>query len=85
MTSVDVESLRSFLDGLKPQLEWARLAHGVESELDRQMARQFNVLDYVRTSELGLSKIIADLLNPNATHGQGTLFLDVLLRGLKHG
>ena len=85
MTSVDVESLRGFLDGLKPQLEWARLARGVESELDRRMARQFNVLDYVRTSELGLSKVIADLLNPNATHGQGTLFLDVLLRGLKHG
>ena len=80
MTGVDVESLRGFLDGLQPQLEWARK---VESELDRRMARRFNVLDYIRTSELGLSKIIADLLNPSAAHGQGVLFLDLLLRGLK--
>lgn len=80
MTSVDVESLRGFLDGLKPQLEWARK---VESELDRRMARRFNVLDYISTSELGLSRVIADLLNPNAAHGQGVLFLDLLLRGLK--
>ena len=71
MTGVDAESLRGFLDGLRPQLEWARK---VESELDRRMARRFNVLDYIRTSELGLSKIIADLLNPNAAHGQGVLF-----------
>lgn len=81
MKSVDAESLRGFLDGLRPQLE---LARKVESELDRRMARRFNVLDYISTSELGLSRVIADLLNPNAGHGQGTLFLDVLLRGLKH-
>ena len=80
MTGVDAESLRGFLDGLRPQLE---LARKVESELDRRMARRFNVLDYIRTSELGLSKIIADLLNPSAAHGQGVLFLDLLLRGLK--
>ena len=80
MKGVDAESLRGFLDGLRPQLEWARR---VESELDRRMARRFNVLDYISTSELGLSRVIADLLNPKAAHGQGTLFLDVLLRGLK--
>lgn len=80
MTGVDAESLRGFLDGLRPQLEWARR---VESELDRRMARRFNVLDYISTSELGLSRVIADLLNPNAAHGQGVLFLDLLLRGLK--
>lgn len=80
MKGVDAESLRGFLNGLKPQLEWARK---VESELDRQMARRFNVLDYISTSELGLSRVIADLLNPNAAHGQGVLFLDLLLRGLK--
>ena len=80
MKGVDIESLRGFLDGLRPQLE---LARKVESELDRRMARRFNVLDYISTSELGLSRVIADLLNPNAAHGQGVLFLDLLLRGLK--
>ncbi len=51
-------------------------ARRIELELDRRLARRFNVLDYVRTDELGLSRIIADLLNPSATHGQGTLFLE---------
>ena len=51
-------------------------ARRVELELDRRLARRFNVLDYLRTDELGLSRIIADLLNPSATHGQGTLFLE---------
>lgn len=51
-------------------------ARRVEQELDRRLARRFNVLDYLRTDELGLSKIIADLLHPEATHGQGTLFLE---------
>lgn len=53
-------------------------ARRVELELDRRLARRFNVLDYLRTDELGLSKIIADLLDPGATHGQGSLFLERL-------
>ena len=32
---------------------------------------------------MGLSRIIADLLNPEARHGQGTLFLQTLLASLK--
>lgn len=51
-------------------------ARRVELELDRRLARRFNVLDYLRTDELGLSKIIADLLDPGGAHGQGTLFLE---------
>lgn len=50
-------------------------ARRVERELDRRLARRFNVLDYLQTDELGLSKIIADLLDPEATHGQGSIFL----------
>ena len=51
-------------------------ARRVERELDRRLARRFNVLDYLQTDELGLSKIIADLLDPRASHGQGSLFLE---------
>ena len=47
------------------------------------MARRFNVLDYLQTDELGLSRIIADLFNPQATHGQGVYFLRKFLLGLK--
>ena len=66
--------------GLTPRLATARRR---ELELDRQLARRFNVLDYLQTDELGLSRIIADLLDPQATHGQGAVFLQKLLLALK--
>ena len=69
-----------FFDELKPRLETARM---LEYELDAQLARRFNVFDYLRTDELGISRIIADLLNPQGKHGQGTSFLKLLLGGLK--
>ncbi len=52
----------------------------VERELDRELARRFNVFDYLRTDELGLSRMLADLLDPAGKHGQGPLFLNVFLR-----
>ena len=69
--------IERFFDELSPRLETAR---GLERELDQNLARKFNVLDYLRTDELGLSRIIADLVNPKASHGQGVMFLRTLLR-----
>ena len=54
----------------------------LEHELDRQLARPFNALDYLRTDELGLSRIVADLLNPQGKHCQGAMFLKLLLDSL---
>lgn len=68
-----------FFAELSPRLDTAR---ALERQLDRQLARRFNAFDYVDTSETGLSRIIADLLNPAGRHGQGTLFLETLLAGL---
>ena len=65
-----------FFDRLNPGLDAARK---LERELGKHLAHRFNVLDYMRTDELGLSRIIADLLNPEASHGQGSLFLHRLL------
>ena len=55
----------------------ARLAgtRAVERELDQVLARSFNALNYLRTDELGLSNIVADLLDPSSAHGQGSVFL----------
>ena len=69
-------ALSDFFAKLEPRLEATR---NLERELDRHLAHRFNVLDYLRTDELGLSRIIADLLNPRAKHGQGPLFLKTLL------
>lgn len=65
-----------FFAHLSPRLQTAK-AH--ERELDRHLARRFNVFDYLSTDEVALSRIIADLLDPRARHGQGTLFLRTLL------
>ena len=64
---------------LGPRLAAAR---HVEQELDRALATRFNPLDYLHTKELGLSRIIADLLDPSAAHGQGAAFLTRFLKRL---
>lgn len=69
-------ALERFFVALGPRLETART---LESELDRQLARRFNVFDYLRTDELGLSRMIGDLLNPAGSHGQGAAFLQCLV------
>ena len=68
-----------FFYELAPRLDVAR---SLELELDRHLARRFNVFDYLRTDELGLSRIVADLLDPGANHAQGTLFLRAFLEEL---
>ena len=76
MRRADRRRRRRFFAELSPRLQTAR-AH--ERELDRRLARRFNVFNYLSTDEVALSRIIADLLDPRARHGQGTLFLRTLL------
>ena len=64
------------LQELTPHLHAAR---AVERELDRHLARRFNVFRYLRDDELGLSRIIADLLDPTGEHGRGTSFLEAMM------
>lgn len=78
-----IQSMRhveSFYRELSPKLEAARK---LDQEMNRIFAHRFNVLDYLRTNELGLSRIIADLFNPLGSHGQGAFFLEVFLRMLE--
>ena len=80
----DVESIRRrhqgacvrLLKELTPHLHAAR-------EQDRRLARHFNVFRYLRDDELGLSRIIADLLDPTEEHGQGATYLDAMLELLE--
>ena len=73
-------SLDWFFNSLKPNLDASR---HIDDELNRELAHHFNFLDYLRDDELGLSRIIADLLNQNAKHGQGVKFLEILLQELE--
>jgi hypothetical protein len=49
-----------------------------------QLAPEFNLFDYLRDDEMGVSKIIADLLDPKGNHGQGDAFLQVFANKLEH-
>ncbi|MFB0490055.1 PAS domain-containing protein [Methylobacterium sp. OAE515] len=48
----------------------------------RRLAPDFNVFDFINPDELRLSEILAWLLDPSGTHGQGALFLAEFLREL---
>ncbi|MCP5476857.1 MAG: PD-(D/E)XK nuclease family protein [Rhodanobacteraceae bacterium] len=48
-------------------------------QLEPQLAPEFSVLRYARTDEIGLSQILADMLNPRGPHGQGERFLKCFL------
>ena len=75
-----MQQYQRFVDELAPRLETAR---ALERQLDVHLARRFNVFDYLRRDELGLSRIVADLLNPEGKHGQGASFLKLLLDGCR--
>ena len=83
--TAELREYQWFFDSLAPRLETAQV---LERELDAKLARRFNVFDYLksksgpRVKEVTLSRVIADLLDPSGSHGQGTLFLECLLRGL---
>lgn len=48
-----------------------------------RLAPDFNIFDYLRTDEMGLSRCIADLLNPSGKHGQKEVFLEAFLKLLE--
>src|SRR5205823_11569879 len=53
-----------------------------QRRIDRRSATAFNVFKLIEPDENRLSDIIADLLEPNGTHGQGELFLRLLCEQL---
>ena len=53
-----------------------------QEERDRRLGQRFSAFDLVRTQELDLSRIFRGLLDPTGDHGQGDLFLSLLLEEL---
>ena len=64
---------------MNPRLETAQT---LDEQLNRQLARRFNVFRYLRTDEMGFSRMIADLLDPNGEHDQGAMFLQLFTEKL---
>ena len=68
------EHCKRLLKELAPILQEAK-----KSSPERQEAPRFSSFKYLRDDEIGLSNVIADLLDPHAEHGQGTSFLEAML------
>lgn len=58
------------------------LQEAKKSNRERQQALRFNSFKYLRDDEIGLSRVIADLLDTCAEHGQGTSFLEAMVEVL---
>ncbi len=71
--------LNTFFEGLRYYIDVSREARKI---LSRSVASSFNVFDYLNPDENLLSQIIADLLNPNGSHGQDNIFISAFLAKL---
>ena len=79
MEPTQQQELERFFAEVAPRLDTAQT---LDDELDRQLARRFNVFRYLRTDEMGFSRMIKDLLDPAGDHGQGAAFLRLLTEKL---
>ena len=51
-------------------------------KINRYLASDFNVFDYIQPDELKLSRIIADLLDPKGSHGQQRICLEAFVEAM---
>ncbi|WP_201583343.1 PDDEXK-like family protein [Psychrobacter jeotgali] len=71
-----MEKLQNLLNEVIKKTDALKTAQALYS---RQLAPKFNTFDYINTDELGLSRILADLLNPKGSHGQQESFLRLFI------
>ena len=76
------EQLGTFFAGLAPVVE---VAIEAQKRLDCLVATRFSVFQYFREDENQISGILADLLRPDGSHGQGATFLRLFLKEIDHG
>ena len=70
------DQLESFFASASELLEKAEKR---QHHIDKRQATAFNVFDLIEPKENKLSDILADMLDPKGDHGQGELFLRLLL------
>jgi len=71
-----------FFSTIKARVEKAERQ---QRSIDQRLATAFNVFHLIKPDENKLSDILANLLDPDGTHGQGDLFLRLLFERLRLG
>lgn len=59
-----------------------RVQRQVDSAIGRRLAPSFTPFDFIDTSELNLSRLLAWMLDSSGSHGQGRAYLDKLVVAL---
>lgn len=77
--TISIQRAIEFLKSIYQELEKQRATLKKNELYD---ASQFNPFRFFTTNEKGLSVVLAFLLNPNETHGQGDLLLNSFLKKL---
>jgi hypothetical protein len=80
LPAATVSELESFFSQAGEVIDQAEAR---QREIDRGQATRFNILRMFEPDENKISDILADLLDPRGTHGQGDRFLRVLLEQLQ--
>lgn len=71
-----MDNVQTLVNKVSRKLEALQTAQSLYS---RQLSPQFSIFDYINTDELGLSKILGDLLDPKGSHGQQATFLRLFI------
>jgi hypothetical protein len=74
---IEGEDLEAFFAQLADRFD---LVKSYESRISRFEAPRFNVFNYIEPDENKATEILKDLLAPNGSHGQGSVFLMSFLR-----
>lgn len=77
--NIKVDHIEYFLNKISIEMKVLQTSR---QRYANQLAPDFSVFNYIHTDEIMLSRIIADLLNPDGQHAQGTHFLKLFLKML---
>jgi PD-(D/E)XK nuclease superfamily len=77
--NIEQPELQQFFTNIRSRVQEAEEK---QRRIDRKLATKFNVFKLIQPDENKLSDILADLLNPKGSHGQGDLFLRLLFEKL---
>lgn len=72
-----MQAIENFLSKISTM---TKTAQKYSEDIKSELAPDFLALDFLRRDELGLSRILANLLDPKGSHGQGPVFLELFLQ-----
>jgi len=81
MNDTSANHTRNELDAFfQPLMFKFKVAKEIKKQTDVLLASDFNMIDLIRPDENGVSDLMALMMNPKGSHGQGSKFLELFLK-----